>query len=163
MPIKAPTAHSKEKGQSLLELAFSMIFLLIILAGIVDLGRAIYTLMAMQDAAQEGILYGVAFPSQCAQIKSRVVDNLSDFDAIPITVNIMTREPAASTADTSLPGATSPCVEGSPVHVGDEMVIEVTQSFKISMPFLGSIIGQEIPLKASANGILIRGAVPPGG
>jgi len=146
----------KEKGQSLLELALSMMLLLLILAGIVDLGRAVYTVMAMQDAAEEGIVFGVAFPGECAEIKTRVLDNLADFNSQPITVNVLTREPAASLSGT--PGPLSACVENSPVHIGDEMVIEVTQAFKISMPILGAITGQEIPLKATANGVLIRGA-----
>jgi len=156
MHAKPYGAQKKEKGQSLLELAFSMMLLLLILAGIVDLGRAIYTLMALQDAAEEGIVFGVAYPGECAEIQTRVLDNLAQFNSQPITVNVLTREPATSLSGS--PGPLSACVESSPVHIGDEMVIEVTQNFKISMPLLGTITGQEIPLKATANGVLIRGA-----
>jgi len=159
MRIRTCVTHKNEKGQSLLELAFSMILLLLILAGIVDLGRAIYTLMAMQDAAEEGVVFGVAFPGECDEIEDRVQDNLLNFDLASMTVRVLTREPASTIGGT--PGALSSCIEGNPVHIGDEMVVEVTQTFHISMPFLGTFIGQEIPLKATANGILIRGAEIP--
>jgi len=60
-----------------MELAISVTLLLLILAGIVDLGRAFFTLMAMQDAAEEGVVYGVAFPRECTNIVNRVRYNLS--------------------------------------------------------------------------------------
>jgi Flp pilus assembly protein TadG len=47
-----------ENGQSMVEFAFGMVILMIILVGIVDLGRAFFTFMALRDAAQEGAVYG---------------------------------------------------------------------------------------------------------
>ncbi len=155
MLIKGRATHKREKGQSLLELAFSMILLLLILAGIVDLGRAIYTLMVMQDAAEEGITFGVAFPGECDEIEDRVQNNLLNYGTVPYTVNVMFREPAPYPGGTA--GALSACVPNAPAHICDEMVIEVTRNFGISMPFLGAFVGSSIPLKATANGILIRG------
>lgn len=160
MLIKLHATHKREKGQSLLELAFSMILLLLILAGIVDLGRAVYTLMVMQDAAEEGITFGVAFPGECDEIEDRVQNNLLNYGTAPYTVRVLTREPASYPGGT--PGATSPCVPGAPAHICDEMVVEVTRNFQITMPFLGAFTGQTIPLTASANGILIRGNDIPG-
>jgi hypothetical protein len=49
----------------------------------------------------------------------------------------------------------------SNVYAGKEMRIEVTQSFDITMPFLGAFTGQIIPLKATANGVILR-PQPPG-
>ena len=46
-----------EKGQSLVELALIIVFVLIILAGVVDLGRMMYEYLTMRDAAQEGAGY----------------------------------------------------------------------------------------------------------
>ena len=47
-----------EKGQSLIELAFGIVVLLILLAGIVDIGRLLFFYISMRDAAQEGAVFG---------------------------------------------------------------------------------------------------------
>lgn len=54
--------NEKEKGQSLLEMAFSMIVLLMLLGGIVDFGRLFYTYIALREAAQEGAAYASICP-----------------------------------------------------------------------------------------------------
>ena len=48
----------KENGQALAETALVMVVLLLLLSGIVDFGRAMYTWLAMQNAAAEGAFYG---------------------------------------------------------------------------------------------------------
>lgn len=143
MPMKLPLPQKKEEGQSLVELAIGMILLLIILAGIVDLGRAIFTLMAMQDAAEEGIVYGVAFPTSCSQITSRVTDNLSH-KVLPKDISVAVQIDGIA------------CGAATNVTAGQQMLVEVTENFQITMPLLGSVIGQHIPLKATANGVLLR-------
>jgi len=45
--------NCQEKGQSLVEFAFGLVILMILISGIVDLGRAFFTYMALNDAAQE--------------------------------------------------------------------------------------------------------------
>ena len=50
--------NRSEKGQSLVELAISLMVLLLILAGVVDLGNMMFQYMAMRDAAQEAASYG---------------------------------------------------------------------------------------------------------
>jgi hypothetical protein len=150
-----PKPHYRsEKGQSLLELAVSLVFLLTILAGIVDLGRAIFTKFALQDAAEEGIVFGTSFPTHCNQIHERIAYNLSNEilpDDIAVVVTIKRNN-----------GSYAPC-SGIPiaeVFAGKEMRIEVSQTFQITMPFLGAIIGQTIPLRATANGIILRPQPP---
>jgi hypothetical protein len=141
-----PKPHYRsEKGQSLLELAVSLVFLLTILAGIVDLGRAIFTKFALQDAAEEGIVFGTSFPTHCNQIHERIAYNI----AVVVTIKRNN-------------GSYAPC-SGIPiaeVFAGKEMRIEVSQTFQITMPFLGAIIGQTIPLRATANGIILRPQPP---
>jgi len=47
----------KQKGQSMVELSIAFIVLLMLLAGVIDMGRAFFTYSALQDAAQEGAAY----------------------------------------------------------------------------------------------------------
>lgn len=143
-----------ERGQSLVELAISLTLLLTLLAGIVDLGRAIFTLFALQDAAEEGIIFGVAFPTHCDQIRERIMYNLSNEvlpDDIAVVVTIERNN-----------GSYAPCsgIPFAEVYAGKELHIEVSQTFNITMPFLGAIIGQTIPLRTTANGIILRPQPP---
>jgi hypothetical protein len=56
--------HPHEKGQSLVEFALSLTFMLILLAGVVYFGIGLFYYIAMRDAAQEGALYGSMNPPQ---------------------------------------------------------------------------------------------------
>lgn len=61
------------------------IFLLILVTGIIDLGRAIYTNISIQEAAQEGAFYG-SFEETVseAQIAQRVADSTSSPTLDPV-------------------------------------------------------------------------------
>ncbi len=68
-----PAKHRRgERGQSLVELAMSLTIILTLLAGAVDFSIAYFSFAAMQDAAQEGALYGSINPTDTAGIISRV-------------------------------------------------------------------------------------------
>jgi Flp pilus assembly protein TadG len=140
--MKATAFQKKEKGQSLMELAISVTLLILILAGIVDLGRAAYTQMALQDAAEEGVVYGVAFPNKCTEITNRVLGNLS-----------AGLHPETTSVNIEIGGTECSTATGV---AGNEMIVTVSQPFQITMPILGAITGQTIPLKATANGVLLR-------
>lgn len=51
------SVNKAERGQSLVEFAFTAMILVIILSGIVDLGRLYYIFVAMEDAAGEAALF----------------------------------------------------------------------------------------------------------
>jgi len=52
-----------ENGQSLMELAISLMFIMVLLAGGIDLGRAFFTYSALRDAAQEGAAFASIAPT----------------------------------------------------------------------------------------------------
>src|SRR5256885_15643571 len=72
MPVPSPpylilkTPHLKEGGQSLVEFAVSSVILLLLVGGMVDIGRSIYVSEALSNAAREGARHGTWFeaPSQ---------------------------------------------------------------------------------------------------
>jgi Flp pilus assembly protein TadG len=55
-----------ERGQSLVELTLTFMILLVLLGGVLDLGRALFTFVALRDAAQEGAVYGSIQPDMAA-------------------------------------------------------------------------------------------------
>ncbi len=71
---RSSLSHSVETGQSLVEMAISMTFILILLAGVIYFGIALFYFVAMRDAAQEGALYGSMRPTDLAGINQRVAN-----------------------------------------------------------------------------------------
>ncbi|MGZ9165968.1 MAG: TadE/TadG family type IV pilus assembly protein, partial [Anaerolineales bacterium] len=61
-----------ERGQSLVELAFSILILIYLLAGAVEFGMAFFQFVQLRDAAQEGALYGSINPTDNPGIIARV-------------------------------------------------------------------------------------------
>ena len=131
-----------ERGQSLVELAMSLTVILLLLAGAVDFSIAYFSFAAMQDAAQEGALYGSIHPDDEDGIKARIrgastnpVD-LSNQDLVTVGVS----------------------VSGNGCE-GDEVTINVMYDYPISMPFIGAIIGtQQIKLNASVTDTILQSA-----
>ncbi len=72
MPNPLTPALNGKRGQSLTEFAISLTAILIMLAVLVDAGRALFTYLAMRDAAQEGAAYAAVNPSNLQAIEARV-------------------------------------------------------------------------------------------
>ncbi len=143
-----------ENGQSMAEFAVSLVIIMILLAGVVDLGRALFTYMSLRDAAQEGALYGSVNPPEnpsdtgrIAAIKARVFNSsnlLHDLgvdpgDPLQVTVSVL----------------------GSPCS-GNRIQVQVHyEHFPITMPFLGAAIGsQTIGIQASVIENILTPACP---
>lgn len=141
MQRKMKEKRSSEKGQSLIELAVSLVVLLVLLAGIVDLGRAVFYYIAMRDAAQEGATYGSLNPTFCYEIENRIRAGIVDNTNVDIDIKIAKR----SSEDYRYwykYDCTNLDVEVA--CEGNVMQVTVTDpEFPITMPFLGSLIGRQ--------------------
>jgi Flp pilus assembly protein TadG len=67
MPVPSPlkltfkTVHSHQSGQSLVEFAASSVVLLLLVGGLVDIGRSIYVQESLSNSAREGARHAVWF------------------------------------------------------------------------------------------------------
>ncbi len=61
------------KAQTLLELALALAFVLLILAGLADYGRALSARIALLHAAREGAFFASAHPDNLAGARERVL------------------------------------------------------------------------------------------
>ncbi len=131
-----------EKGQSLVEFAFSIVVLLLLVAGAVDLGRALYTYMGLRDAAQEGALYGSTNPTQQNEIVSRVRNSSNLLQGISAD--------AAANTDVQVTVYGAACTNNA-------IKVRVSyDNFPITMPFLGTLIGsQSIPISAEVTDTIL--------
>jgi len=64
----------RERGQSLVEMALAFPVLLLILAAIIDAGRAIDAYITITNAVREGARYGAKYPTRVETIKLRVAN-----------------------------------------------------------------------------------------
>lgn len=154
MKEKAPiNPHSpEEKGQSLVEFALSVSFVLLLLVGIMDFGYAFFTMVMLRDAAQEGATYGAICPDDLAGVADRLRESARE----PINLSAI-RDDQIQICFT-LPGSDS-C--GAPMTLGNDVQVTVSYPHEIMTPFMGSILGtQEYTLTVSATDSLLRISCP---
>ena len=53
-----------ERGQALVETTFVAMFLVLLMSGVIDLGRCFLAFVSLQNAAGEGAYYAAGFPQQ---------------------------------------------------------------------------------------------------
>lgn len=144
-----------EQGQSLTEFAISLVVLLTLLAGVVDLGRMFFAYIIIRDAAQEGAVYGsiapkndiAAFQNEVEQRVKAAFTDPADSTNVPIDVTELN-------VQTDILGATC-ATPGSGVRV------RVDYSVPITMPFLGSIVGsQEMKMTATVENAILSPICP---
>ena len=145
---KNASLPKRERGQSLVEFAISLTAILILLAGAVDFGIALFHYIAMRDAAQEGALYGSMNPTNTSEIRARaansagdgeLIDRLYDNGAGPLTIAI--------------------AYTGGQCE-GDGITVTVEYPYPLSMPFIEAFIGSDhITLRASVTDTILT---PPG-
>ena len=121
-----------------MEMALSLTVMLVLLGGIVDLGRAFFTFMALRDAVQEGAMYGSLHPTSTMEIKNQVRDSSSMISDM------------VSTDDISVELLGVACT-GNGLRV-----TAVYDDFPLTMPFLGAILGsQTLTLRASVTATIL--------
>lgn len=79
-------ARCGERGQAMVEFAFVMPLLVLILMGVFDLGRAVYAYNVISSAAREGARYGVFKPLDLTGIQNQAKANTPALDPNLIAV-----------------------------------------------------------------------------
>ncbi|MCL4560280.1 MAG: pilus assembly protein [Chloroflexi bacterium] len=136
---------SKENGQSLVELAISFTFLLMLLGGLVDLGRMFFAFITLQDATQEGVIYGSYNPADVQGIKDRI------------------RSAATSPIDTSeIPESNIEVNYHTTICPGMGIEVQATYLFQFVMPLIPTVIGtEEVPLTAHVTDTILQSTTTP--
>jgi Flp pilus assembly protein TadG len=134
------------KGQSLIEFALTLVIILMLLAGIVDLGRAIFTYLALRDGAQEGASFALYNPT---------ISNATLNNRICSSSNLLQTECAAGNVSATMTIGGAACTGGS-------ILVQVTYpNFTLVTPFLGTILGrQTIPITARVTDTILAPPCP---
>jgi Flp pilus assembly protein TadG len=153
-PKRTALNGKSERGQSMVEMAGSLLFLAMLLSVVIDVGWAFYTLTTLRDTVQEASAYGAICPFD----KDNVSPNtalITERFRLSVTAPIDMRliDPADIIITFTDAGGT---VVTTPV-MGGSVRVQVTMQHEILVPFLGSIIGsQHYPLTVAVTNTVMR-------
>ena len=127
--------NPSERGQSMTELAITLPVLLLLLLGMLDVGRAYWALVALKDAASEGASYAASYPTRTTEIKERAAESsnaLVDLSPDMFSVDYV-----------------------NPPTAGQPITVTVTYSFEIIHPVINAIVpGATLTLHAADTHVI---------
>jgi hypothetical protein len=140
----------KQTGQSLTELSVLMTFLLIMVAGLADFGRAYLIFLEMREAAQEGAAYGSFAPMDLKGVEARARETMKyPFDLSDPSVVVVIPE---------YTNQVHACAGFDPITLSPNgVMVTMLYQMKITTPFLGTIIGsQDIPIVITVTSTILK-------
>ncbi len=139
--------RKSERGQSLVEMAISLIVILYLLMGAVEFSMALFQYVTISDAAQEAAVYASIHPSDTNDIKQRAIATASDLvvlDPTWITVQL------AGNSDAFCEGLSA--VDNKP----NSIEVLITFDHNIFLPLVTPMIGSnKIHLKADVTNTIL--------
>lgn len=146
--ISRSFSRRSARGQSLVEFAFSLVLLLVLVAGAVDGGRALFTYLSMRDAAQEGALYASIDPTNVTMINQRTRESSNLIQSLGNSIVI-----------TVTPTVAGKLCAGTTGGVDHGILVTIHYAkFLLTMPFIGVIVGsgdQTVPITARVTNSII--------
>ena len=141
------TRRLHSRGQAVVEFALVMIFFLIILLAVLDVGRAYLSSVALENAAAEGALFGMANPTCTDGITCADPDNI---------VYRVRHESVGGLLD---PNESDFTVEVWPVDVDDrlpgtQLIVTATYPFRPIIPLVSAFGAEVIPLQRAAKQLI---------
>jgi Flp pilus assembly protein TadG len=129
--------HAAGRGQALVELALVLPLLLVLLMGVVDVGRIVFMQIALRDAAQEGATYAAfeSVPASTVGNRVRTSSNAPEVTAAAVTI-ACTVAPAPGT-----------------------VTVTVSYDLPLITP-LAQVLGATFPLSASSTGTNFQSRCP---
>jgi Flp pilus assembly protein TadG len=155
---RAARAAGRERGQSLVEFAMSLPFILLIMAGLLDIGRAYFTFVALEDAAGEAAVYLAIHPEcpyDALSGTTQLADNGVADDCDPPN-NAVWRAREAGGGLIEWSNALVSYAEVPGTNVGEAVRVTITYPYQLLMPIIPEIAGSPtLTLTASASRIII--------
>lgn len=127
--------NKSERGQGLTELAIALPVLLLLLLGMLDVGRAFWALVALKDAVSEGASYAASYPTRTTEIKERAAESSHALVALsPDMFSVDYVDPPTS---------------------GQPITVTVTYDFALLNPVINAIVpGGTLTLRAADTHVI---------
>jgi Flp pilus assembly protein TadG len=132
------TAKRRESGSGLVEQALVLTVLLMVMFGIIDFGRALYTYHFVSEAAREATRWASVRGNKCAGLTGGCPADGADVQTFVANVSGMGLDPAKITATTSWPiqpYSSSTCAVNIK-NPGCVVQVQVNYAFQFILPFL---------------------------
>lgn len=132
--------EKNQRGQSLVEFALILPLLILLLGGVLELGRLFFAYVAVTDAAAEGAIYASVRPnSSVEEITIRAQQAAQGLGMAQLQPSMVQVQRPSLTA-------------GAPITV------TITYPFTLVTPLLSDLVpGRTISLRATAVGVIIGG------
>ncbi len=137
MPLRASSAASRGRGQTLVEFALILPVLLLILLGIVDFGRVIYANNVIANAAREGGRTAIVNQTS-AEIRARAIAQATGLAIDGVSTSCPPSGVSGVCIEFKNAALTAAC---SPPNLGCVAVITVKTTFSPITPIVGRILG----------------------
>jgi hypothetical protein len=146
----------QRRGQSLVELAIILPVLLLLTAGAIDLGRAFFGAINLENAVKEGAFFGARQPecstdavTDCddpANVEARVETELHGID--PSSFQVKCFDPG-TTNFTGTGKSLTDCEDGDVYYVRAQI------PFSLITPIIGNLVGSNITLTSDASAVVL--------
>ena len=148
----------RERGQSLVELAISLLVLLYLLSGAVEFGLAFFQFVQLRDAAQEGALYGSMNPTDGID-GSFIETRVRGASSSPIQLADTSKVDVSIYVDNVLVwqnGVSQGTVGTNVACESHGITVIVSYNHQIFMPFIPQILGRSaLPLHATVTDTIL--------
>lgn len=143
MPKRALTQRVRrlEKGQSLIEMSVGFVILVLLLGGLLDLGRVYFIFLALEDGAGEGALY-LAINPACRTWRDKDPDGALPQNgpcADPNNAEFRALNSGGDMIEWS--SATVSMVRPTPYGVGEPVRLSISYQFPLLTPIIPPIAG----------------------
>ena len=147
----------RQRGQSFVEMALVLPILLILLGGVIDLGRGLIILVAVENAAGEGALYGAIHPECLTD------DHAATICQGPESVPGRVREEGSPVIDlTEANSVITVSIDGdAPIVAGSTLLVTVVHTYSPLTP-LGHLLWGDIARVEATARQEILSPPPPG-
>jgi len=136
-----------DRGAAAVEMAFVTMFLLILLLGIVDVGRAIVANISVRDAAQDGASYFSHMrDATAAEVEARVRASVSSPDLSDVATTTVTVSCGLDPRD---------------LQSGSRVRIDLSHDVDMITPIVGDLLGGTITLSPTAEADRFFDTCPP--
>jgi len=149
MKVRTVKQRNGEQGSALVEFAVSVLILLTVVFGIVDVGRALYAYDWVSNAARLGTRFAMVRGGTCTQLSGGCPAIQSD-----VVTYINSNAPGINTSDVTVK---THCIVGQtsfgllPCAVGTQVYVEVQYSFS----FISPLIPQHTWLMTSSSQVTV--------
>ena len=144
--------HDRERGQSLVEFALVIPIVILIMAGLFDLGRVVFINNSLSDGARDGARHaatGVRDVGYCARVDEAVRSATRGQALTPYTVTITTVDGSGNPLDDYVVcqnGANGPeraaMTSDEQVGPGDRVTVDLGADVNLSLDFIADAAGR---------------------